>query len=254
MSNLNIKIIKQLKDNYSYILYKKDNANATIIDPAESYNLIDYLNKNNLILQNILITHHHQDHTGGVEGLIKQFPSTKIFAPSKLELNLVNIIKEGSIINTNINNFSVIETPGHTIDHVILYDKDNKILFSGDTLFRLGCGRVFEGTYNQMYNSLKKINLLEDNTTIYCGHEYTLSNLKFLETVFVNHDELTKLRNILELEIKMNGRTIPFNLANEKKINPFLNQNSILAKKLKVEQKFSDIELFTFLRDKKNQF
>ena len=84
MSNLNIKIIKQLKDNYSYILYKKDNANATIIDPAESYNLIDYLNKNNLILQNILITHHHQDHTGGVEGLIKQFPSTKIFELKKI--------------------------------------------------------------------------------------------------------------------------------------------------------------------------
>ena len=79
----------------------------------------------------------------------------------------------------NINNFSVIETPGHTIDHVILYDKDNKILFSGDTLFRLGCGRVFEGSYKQMFNSLEKIKKLPKNTKIYCGHEYTNNNGKF---------------------------------------------------------------------------
>jgi len=254
MNNLNIKIIKQLKDNYSYIIYKNENNTATIIDPAESHDHIDFLYKNNLILEYILITHHHKDHTGGIENLIKQFPFAKIFAPSKLSSNIINIIKEGSIINTNINSFSVIATPGHTLDHIILYDKDNKILFSGDTLFRLGCGRVFEGTYHQMFNSLKKINLLEDNVTIYCGHEYTLSNLSFFESLFENNNELINLRNVIELEIKTNDRSIPFNLGDEKKFNPFLNQNSILSKNLKVEQNFSDIELFSFLRDKKNQF
>ncbi len=201
MKKLNVNIINQLKDNYSYIVYEKDNPNVSIIDPAESQNHINFLKQNNLLLENILITHLHEDHISGIDGLIKFFPSAKIFAPSKLNSFPTSLIKEGDIINTAINEFTVLETPGHTLDHIILHDPHNKILFSGDTLFRLGCGRIFEGTYDQMYNSLKKINLLEDDTTVYCGHEYTITNLSFLENQIDNNEDLLSLRHQIESEL-----------------------------------------------------
>ncbi|MBI04898.1 MAG: hydroxyacylglutathione hydrolase [Pelagibacteraceae bacterium] len=254
MNKLKIKVVNQLKDNYSYIIYKTDNSFATIVDPAESQSHINVLKQKNLILEKILITHHHDDHISGIDGLIKIFPNTKIYSPNKLHSFSSKLIKEGNIIRTSINEFVVLETPGHTLDHIILYDSKNKILFSGDTLFRLGCGRVFEGTYDQMYYSLKKINSLDDNTTVYCGHEYTITNLNFLESLLNDNDDLISLRRKIESEIKQLKRSIPFNLGSEKQINPFLNQNSDLAIQLKEKHKFSNIELFTFLRDQKNQF
>ena len=254
MKNLEIKIINQLNDNYSYVIYNSKNSEATIIDPAESKGHINYLIKNNLNLNHVLITHHHEDHTAGIKGLISEFPNIKIFAPGKINPYETSLIKEGTVINSNINNFEVYETPGHTLDHVILYDRKNKILFSGDTLFRLGCGRVFEGTYDEMHNSLKKINRLEDDVTVYCGHEYTKTNLKFLKSVFGNENEIINLENEIDTEIENSGRSIPFNLGIEKTVNPFLNQSCNLSKKLKEKHNFSDIELFSFLRDQKNKF
>jgi len=254
MKNPNIKILNQLNDNYSYIIYNSENYEAIIIDPAESLSHINYLRKNNLFLKYILITHHHEDHTSGIKGLIEQFPKTEIFAPIQIKQYKINLVKEETIIRSNINDFIVYETPGHTLDHVVFYDRKNKILFSGDTLFRLGCGRVFEGTYNQMFNSLEKISRLEDETTVYCGHEYTKTNLKFLKSIFGNEKEINKLENEINTEIKNTGRSIPFYLGSEKMINPFLNQNCNLGEKIKEKQDFSNIELFSFLRDKKNKF
>ena len=254
MKNINIKIINQLQDNYSYVIHNYENFEAIIIDPAESGSLIDYLKKNSLNLNYILVTHHHDDHTSGIKGLISEFPNIKIFAPGKIKDYKINLIKEGTIINSSINNFEVYATPGHTLDHVVLYDKKNKILFSGDTLFRLGCGRVFEGTYEEMHNSLKKINKLEDDVLVYCGHEYTKTNLEFLKSIFRNENEITNLENKINTEIQNSGRSIPFNLGIEKKVNPFLSQSCNLAKKLKEKHNFSDIELFSFLRDQKNKF
>ena len=254
MKNLEIKIINQLNDNYSYLIHNSKSSEATIIDPAESKGHINYLIKNNLSLNHVLITHHHEDHTAGIKGLISEFPNIKIFAPGKIKDYKINLIKEGTIINSSINNFEVYAAPGHTLDHVVLYDKKNKILFSGDTLFRLGCGRVFEGTYEEMHNSLKKINKLEDDVLVYCGHEYTKTNLEFLKSIFRNENEITNLENKINTEIQNSGRSIPFNLGIEKKVNPFLSQSCNLAKKLKEKHNFSDIELFSFLRDQKNKF
>ena len=254
MNSLSIKIINQLKDNYSYIILKKNHSSAIIIDPAESASHIDFLKKNNFILENIIITHHHSDHTNGVEELKKEYQDAKVYSPSEL-LNIETTkIIEGDTINTSLNKFSIIETPGHTLDHVVLYDSENKVLFSGDTLFRLGCGRIFEGTFNQMYNSLQKIYLLPNNISVYCGHEYTLTNLKFLESILGEKKKLKKIKNQIKLELLNYKRSIPFNLGLEKELNPFLNQDSELFKTIKNNNGFSNYELFKFLRDKKDSF
>jgi len=153
-----------------------------------------------------------------------------------------------------LNNFEVIATPGHTLDHIILYDKINALLFSGDTLFHLGCGRVFEGTFKQMYASLQKINNLPDKTLVYCGHEYTMNNLNFLESIFEEIRELKELRTIIEKKINMSSRTIPFFLGEEKRINPFLNQSSYIFDSFKKNRNLSNFEMFKFIREKKDNF
>tara|TARA_Y100000590_G_scaffold402183_1_gene487766 strand:- start:381 stop:1145 length:765 start_codon:yes stop_codon:yes gene_type:complete len=254
MKKINIKIFNQLKDNYSFILESKKSPYVSIIDPAESKIHIDYLKKNNLSLENIFLTHHHDDHVAGVSDLLSIFPNTKVYSPSKLIKSTTDEIKNGMQVKTKINSFHIIETPGHTLDHIILHDKENDIVFCGDTLFRFGCGRVFEGTLDQMYDSLQKINKLPDKTILFCGHEYTINNIKFLESILVNSENLLKARNNVNDEIHKNGRSIPFNLGEEKKLNPFLNQSSSLAKKLKTSLELSDKELFVFLRQKKDIF
>ena len=153
-----------------------------------------------------------------------------------------------------LNNFDVIATPGHTLDHIILYDKINALLFSGDTLFHLGCGRIFEGTFEQMYTSLQKINNLPDKTLVYCGHEYTMNNLNFLESIFEEISELKEIRTKIEKKINMSSRTIPFFLGEEKSINPFLNQSSYIFDSFKKNNNLSNFEMFKFIREKKDNF
>ncbi len=254
MEKIKIKILNQLKDNYSYILESKKSPYVSIIDPAESKSHLDYLKKNDLSLENIFLTHHHHDHIAGVSHILEKYPNAKVYSPSKLINSTTDKIKNDMKIKTKINAFHIIETPGHTLDHIILHDKENNYLFCGDTLFRFGCGRVFEGSLDQMYDTLQKINKLPDKTIVFCGHEYTINNIKFLESIFVNSKKLLKARNNVNDEIHKNGRSIPFNLGDEKKLNPFLNQTSSLAKDLKTRLKLSDKELFVFLRQKKDVF
>ena len=254
MKKISIKIFNQLKDNYSYMLESKNSPYVSIIDPAESKGHLDYLKSNDLSLENIFLTHHHNDHVAGVNDLLERYPNTKVYSPNK-SINLTtDEIKNDMEIKTKINSFRIIETPGHTLDHIILHDKENDYLFCGDTLFRFGCGRLFEGSLDQMYDSLQKINKLPNKTMVFCGHEYTINNLKFLESIFVNSENLLTARNNVNDEIHKNGRSIPFNLGEEKKLNPFLNQTSPLAKKLKTRLELSDKELFVFLRQKKDIF
>ena len=247
-----VSVINQLNDNYSYILFDKNN--ACIIDPAESLPILEYVKKNNLIIKDIFITHHHGDHTSGVEGILNVFPHVAIHSPSSHIKNTRYILRDNEEINSCVNSFKILSTPGHTTDHIIYYDEFNKLLFSGDTLFRLGCGRVFEGTLQQMYNSLQKINQLNDEIIVYCGHEYTLNNLSFLESVLQNKELLSEARVKIEDELHLFNKTVPFSLKEEKIYNLFLNQNSNLGKKTKEKLSLTDFELFKFLRDQKDIF
>jgi len=248
-----ISIIKipQLKDNYSYAITK--NKEVIIIDPAESISILKYIQYNQFSLKAILLTHHHADHTTGVEGILNQI-KVPVYSPNKEIKYTTKIVKDQDIINLDFIKIKVIATPGHTMDHVIFYSKENNVLFSGDTIFRLGCGRVFEGTYEQMFSSLQKINALNNITNVYCGHEYTNTNLNFLLSIFPKNKNFLAEKKKINLQLKETGSSIPFNLGKEKRLNPFLAPNSDYFKEFKNENNLSDFMLFSYLRDLKNNF
>ncbi len=254
MNNIYVKIIPQLKDNYSFLIYNNKNSLAIIVDPAEAKNHNKFLIKNNLNLKSIFLTHHHSDHTSGVKDLLKLFPEILVYSPNNLIEGTTHLIKNNNLISNPVNKFKVIGAPGHTLDHIMLYDEENALLFCGDVLFRLGCGRVFEGTFEQMYNSVNKINKFPNDTLVYCGHEYTISNLLFLEKAFQKLNIFKDERKKIEMEIKKTSKTIPFYLGHEKEINPFLNQKSAFFSEYKKNNKLSDFEMFKLLREKKDQF
>ena len=253
MIDIKIEIINQLKDNYSYLLHH-DNSLAIVIDPADDEKIINVLESKKLKLDSIFITHHHSDHTSGVLGLMKKFPHAQIYSPSELSSLKINNISNNNKVATPINEFDIFSAPGHTLDHVVLCDFKNKLLFVGDVLFRLGCGRVFEGTLDQMHDSLNKILNLSDDMKVYCGHEYTLNNLMFLEDIFRENIDLEKVKKQILHDLETKNRTIPFVLGDEKKVNPFLNPNCEMSFKFKKDNNFSNLEFFRYLREKKDNF
>jgi len=254
MKNLSVEILNQLSDNYCYLISQENYSSAIIVDPAESKIIINNLKEKQLNLDYIFITHHHSDHTSGVVDLLKEYPQVKIFSPSNLYSLSINKIKNGDTIKTSLNKFEIISAPGHTLDHIVLCDNDNQLLFVGDVLFRLGCGRVFEGTFEQMHNSLNKLCNLSDELTVYCGHEYTENNLKFLESIFINNSILQTSKMQIKNDLNSTGRSIPFNLGEEKNCNPFLKQNNNVGLEFRKKNKYSDLEFFSFLRERKDNF
>ena len=250
---MKVEIINQLKDNYSFVLYN-DTLKSCVIDPADSNPILNFALENNLTIEDIFITHHHKDHTSGVKGILNAFPEVNIHSPSAQIENTRFVLRDGDEVNSCLNTFRIIKTPGHTLDHIIYYDENNGVLFCGDTLFRLGCGRVFEGTLNEMFNSLKKINELSKNTIIYCGHEYTMGNLNFLEKTLKKESSYLTVRNKINDDLNNKGKSVPFLLEDEKQHNLFLNQNSKLGTIIKKELGFTDFELFAYLRKAKDSF
>ena len=250
---MKVEIINQLKDNYSFVLYN-NTLKSCVIDPADSNPILNFALENNLTIEDIFITHHHKDHTSGVKGILNAFPEVNIHSPSAQIENTRFVLRDGDEVNSCLNTFRIIKTPGHTLDHIIYYDENNGVLFCGDTLFRLGCGRVFEGTLNEMFNSLQKINEFDKNTIIYCGHEYTLNNLNFLEKTLKKESSYLTVRNKINDDLNNKGKSVPFLLDDEKQYNLFLNQDSKLGTIIKKELGFTDFELFAYLRKAKDSF
>lgn len=232
---IHIDPIEAFQDNYIWLIH--NDQNSIIVDPGDAKPVVSALERKKLNLVAILITHHHADHIGGVIALQKKYPHIKIFAPQKDKYDFVNIsLKNGDEINIpelQIN-YKIIEIPGHTQGHIAYYDMKN--LFCGDTLFACGCGRIFDGTHEQMFNSLKKISALPKSTKIYCAHEYTKKNIAFALSLNPNDVNL-KSREKLLSNVK---NTIPSSLEEELKTNPFL--------------KCTSFEAFKKLRDLKDQY
>jgi len=239
---MKIEIIKCLEDNYSYLLIDEENNNACVIDPSESDPIIKYVEKNNINLNFILNTHHHFDHVGGNKDLKKKYNSKVIgFKKDKKRIPEIDICLEDREIWKNGKFIAkTYHVPGHTLGHVCYHFFNQGILFTGDTLFSLGCGRIFEGTYKQMFSSLQLIKSFPKNTKIYCGHEYTLKNSIFCMKYDSNNSALKEKILSVKNYLKKGLPSIPTTVREELSCNIFL--------------KSEDIETFSKLRDLKDNF
>ena len=239
---MKIEIIPCLQDNYSYLVIDEKKNNACVIDPSESTPIIKYLDNNKINLKFILNTHHHYDHVGGNKNLKKKYKA-KILGYEGDNDRIPNIdilLKDGETWKEDNFKFKIIYVPGHTIGHICFHFFENKSIFTGDTLFSLGCGKLFEGTHEQMFDSLNKLKRLPLDTKIFCGHEYTLSNSKFCMAHDKNNENLKK--KILEIKNKLSNNlpTIPTTLREELECNIFLRANNL--------------QTFSKLRDLKDNF
>jgi len=254
--NLEITPIPCLTDNYAYIIYDNISKSVGAVDPSESSPIIYFLKKKNLKLNYILNTHHHFDHIGGNEELKKIYNAKVVgFKGDKHRIPGIDITLENNekwiFGNSQI---KILHIPGHTLGHICFFFEKEKIAFTGDTLFSLGCGRIFEGDHNQMLRSLNKIKKLPNDTMIYCGHEYTYKNAKFCMKYDSNNIDLkNKFEKIKRLR-SSNLPTIPSSLEDELKSNIFLrcDQNDL---KIKLNMKNEeDFKVFRKVRDLKDIF
>ncbi len=220
---LNIIALPAFTDNYIFHFTTPDGL-SIIVDPGDADPVISHLEENNLSLDVILLTHHHNDHTGGVDALRAKY-NCKIWGPSKEKNRIPDmdvLLRNEKHYELGDLSFQVFHTPGHTMGHICLYFEKEKVLFCGDTLFSLGCGRVFEGTMRQMFDSLQVIKGLPDDTQVYCAHEYTLSNAKFMISLDPYNRAYKKIRDKIIKKRDAGEITIPSKLGFEKDYNPFL--------------------------------
>ena len=253
---LNIEIISCLSDNYSYLLEDKELNIVGIIDPSDFDTCDKIIKKKYNKLDYILNTHHHFDHVGGNEKLKEKYRAKVLgFELDKDRIPGIDIIlKDKQNFKLGNSSFEVIFIPGHTKGHIAFYFKDEKIVFTGDTLFSLGCGKVFEGTYEQMFSSLNKLKNLPTDTKIYCGHEYTKKNLEFCLEYDSSNELLKKKSDWINSKIESDSPTVPITIGEEKKTNIFLRCNEPLIKNVLNLNNASEQEIFSKLRDLKDNF
>ena len=239
---MNVKIIPCLKDNYSYLIIDDKNNKSCVIDPSEATPIIEYLEKNKIKLDFILNTHHHYDHVGGNKELKERYGAKVVgYIDDKKRIPEIDItVKNNQIWKEKKFEAKVIHIPGHTSGHVCFYFFNEKNIFTGDTLFSLGCGRIFEGTYPQMFRSLNFFKKLPAETNIYCGHEYTLKNSDFCMRHDPNNQNLKNKIDKIKEKLKKNLPTIPSTIKDEIECNIFLRSKNL--------------QNFSKLRDLKDNF
>lgn len=250
--------IPLLRDNYAYLIVSETTNEAAVVDPSEAEPVIRQVEKEKVVLKAILNTHHHRDHTGGNPGLLEH-GSLRVYGHSVDRgriPGLTDPLDEGNEIVIGELRAKLLFIPGHTKGH-IAYLFDNK-LFCGDTLFTAGCGRLFEGTAEQMHASLTKLRQLPPDTLVYCGHEYTEKNLQFAMTVEPNNKKVSaRLQRVRSLRAK-GVSTVPSTMAEEKETNPFLRWDSRdIQDNLKrsfPNMRLDAISVFARVRELKDQF
>ena len=220
MNELRVFPVRAFQDNYIWVL--RLGGNAAVVDPGDAQPVLDYLRAERLRLTAIFNTHHHADHVGGDAALLRHHP-VAVYGPCDERIPAVSHrLREGdrfALAALGIE-FSVFEIPGHTRSHIAFYGAG--MLFCGDTLFACGCGRLFEGTPQQMHDSLAKLAALPDATRVYCGHEYTLANIRFAKAVEAANPELARWEESARALRARDEPTLPSTIGREKAANPFL--------------------------------
>lgn len=248
--------IPAFQDNYIWLLHSEETGLVFIVDPGESEPVFDFLNKFQLSLDGILVTHHHPDHIGGIDKILEHY-SIPVFGTARIN-QATQVVTDKEIISLSGHKFEVMSVPGHTYDHVAYYSADESVLFCGDTLFSGGCGRLFEGTPQQMHASLSLLSSLHSSTKIYCGHEYTEANTNFAVMLDPDNESLKKYAQEVKI-LRANAKpTLPSTIELEKKINPFFrsNENSIktAASSYTKKMNLTTIETFAAIRKWKDSY
>lgn len=249
--------IPAFNDNYIWVIVNELLSQAVVVDPGEADSVIQFLKTNQLNLIGILLTHKHADHTGGVAALVEAYPGVAVYAHALENIAFTtHAVEQGELISMDEWEFKVMPIPGHTLGHVAYHS--HPILFSGDTLFAAGCGRVFEGTPAQMLHSLNLLAALPDETLIYCGHEYTLANLKFALCVEPQNVAIQARIQSVEKMRQQNHPSLPSTMALEKQTNPFLRCEAptviASAEKYAGRTLANTVDVFHALREWKNHF
>ena len=249
-----VEIIKCLQDNYSYLIIDEKNKSACVVDPSESKPIINVLEKKNINLRFILNTHHHYDHVGGNEDLKKKYNAVVVgFDGDKNRIPKIDIcLKDRETWKYENFESKIFHIPGHTSGHICYNFFKEKLLFTGDTLFSLGCGRIFEGTYEQMFSSLNLLKTFPKDTKIYCGHEYTLKNYNFCIKYDEENLKLKEKIDMINNNLKQGLPTIPTTIKEELDTNIFLRSDQKnIQKKLNLND-VSSLKTFSKLRDLKD--
>lgn len=256
MSDLVIHQIAVLNDNFVYLVHDPDSGETAAVDPAVAGPVMDTLAEKGWSLSHILITHHHPDHTGGNMELKEATGCTIVGAASDAErIPGIDVrLDEGESFSIGDHEAQVIDVSGHTVGHIAFWFKQDNAVFSGDALFSLGCGRMFEGNAEQFWGSLKKLRDLPDETQVYCAHEYTSSNADFALSIEPDNEDL-KRRADEVVSLREKGlATVPSSLGEEKKVNPFLRaDNDILLQAAGLVGQ-DEVSAFAEIRRRKDNF
>jgi hydroxyacylglutathione hydrolase len=252
---VSVEPIPLLRDNYAWLLRPSAEVSAAVVDPGEAAPVLEALEEKGLRLQAILVTHHHPDHAGGIRELTDRFPAPVYGGRREPISGLTRPVQEGDRVATPSLGLSVWETPGHTAGSVCYLGGGN--VFTGDTLFAGGCGRLFEGTAEEMYHSLARLSRLPGETRVFCAHEYTLSNLAFALRVEPTSPDLLARRAAEEEKRAHGAPTVPSTMEWEWRTNPFLRCHvpSVreAAERFEGRTLSSEAEVFAALRRWKDQ-
>ena len=256
MTRLTVEMIPVLSDNYVYLIHDQETGATGVVDPAVAEPVQTRLAARGWSLDWILSTHHHGDHTGGNLAL-KQATGCRIAGPGKDAARIPGIdlkLAEGDRFRLGNAEAEIFETPGHTSGHITYWFADARALFCADTLFSLGCGRLFEGTPAQMWNSLRKFAALPDDALVYCGHEYTQSNARFALTVDPHNSALQARAAEVDRQRARGEPTVPTTLGLERATNPFLRPDDAAIRQQLGMENAGNVEVFAEIRRRKDAF
>jgi hydroxyacylglutathione hydrolase len=244
-----------LKDNYGFLLHDPDTGETATIDTPEASRILAEAEKQGWKITQIWNTHWHADHAGGNAEIVAR-TGAKVVGPKEVERAAPlpdRVLTEGDIVKLGAITARIIDTPGHTLGHIVYHLPDHNVAFVGDTLFALGCGRLFEGTPAQMWTSLGKLRALPDDTTVYCAHEYTESNAKFALSVDAKNSDLVTYAEGVATKRSRGEPTVPTTIGAEKRANPFLRADDPSLQKF-VGHPGDVVATFAEVRERKNRF